>query len=162
MAEVAARTPGADVVVNVQGDQPFVSGAQLEALVSPYLDGRFPEMATIACPLRGDPADPNVVKVVCDVQGRALYFSRAPIPYSPEGDGEYLHHIGLYAFLPRFLQVYAGLPETRLERAEQLEQLRALENGHSIIVTRVDEPVLEVNTPEDLERAASALGTRRA
>ena len=161
VAEVAARTPGVDVVANVQGDQPFVSGEQLEALVSPYLDGRSPEMATIACPLRGDPADPNVVKVVCDGQGRALYFSRAPIPYSPRGDGEYLHHIGLYAFLPEFLQAYAGFQETPLERTEQLEQLRALENGHSIIVTRVEEPVLEVSTPDDLERAASVLGTRR-
>ncbi len=65
-------------------------------------------MATVACPLRGDPADPNIVKVVCDASGRALYFSRAPIPYSFQGDGEYLHHIGLYAFRPEFLQAYGA------------------------------------------------------
>lgn len=160
VAEVAARHPDADVVANVQGDQPFVSRDQLGALIAPFLDGRSPEMATVACPLRGDPADPNVVKVVCDDEARALYFSRAAIPYSFEDDDEYLHHIGLYAFRPDFLQIYARLPETGLERRERLEQLRALASGYPIIVSRVEAPVLEVNTPEDLERAEASLRTR--
>jgi 3-deoxy-manno-octulosonate cytidylyltransferase (CMP-KDO synthetase) len=161
VAEVAGRHPEADVVANVQGDQPFVLREQLEALVAPFSDGRFPVMATVACPLRGDPADPNIVKVVCDAGGRALYFSRAPIPYTFDGDDEYLHHLGLYAFRPDFLQTYSRLPEADLERRERLEQLRALASGHPIIVSRVEESVLEVNTPEDLEQAEALLRARR-
>jgi 3-deoxy-manno-octulosonate cytidylyltransferase (CMP-KDO synthetase) len=151
VAEVAARD-SAEVVANVQGDQPFVTAAQLRALLEPYESGSGPEMSTVACPLRGDPADPNIVKVVCDMNGRALYFSRSPIPHSEDPRAAYLHHLGLYAFRRDFLDVYATLPETDLERRERLEQLRVLAHGHTIVVTRVDEPVQEVNTPDDLER----------
>ena len=161
VAEVAERHPESGVVVNVQGDQPFVSAEQLTALLGPYLAGEAPQMSTLACPLAGglDAADPGVVTVVRDRRGRALYFSRSPIPY---GDGPRLHHLGLYAFRRDALEEYTTLPETELEVRERLEQLRALEHGFEIVVCLTDEPVLEVNTPADLERArAGVVGAPR-
>jgi 3-deoxy-manno-octulosonate cytidylyltransferase (CMP-KDO synthetase) len=160
VAEVAARRPDARVVANVQGDQPLVSQAQLTALLTPYLDGRDPEVTTVACPLRGDPNDPNVVKVVCDDNGRALYFSRSPVPHADEPDEEFLHHLGLYAFRADFLQTYAGLSETALERRERLEQLRALAHGYRLTVTLTDDWSPEVNTPEDVEHVEQLLAAR--
>jgi 3-deoxy-manno-octulosonate cytidylyltransferase (CMP-KDO synthetase) len=156
VAEVAERHPESDVVVNVQGDQPFVSADQLTALLGPYLAGETPQMTTLACPLGEglDAADPGVVTVVRDRRGRALYFSRSPIPY---GDGPRLHHLGLYAFHRDALKEYTALPETELEVRERLEQLRALEHGFEIMVCLTDEAVLEVNTPADLERARAAV-----
>jgi 3-deoxy-manno-octulosonate cytidylyltransferase (CMP-KDO synthetase) len=156
VAEVAERHEDADVVVNVQGDQPFATAAMLSALVGPYVAGETPPMTTLACPLtdRADWDDPNVVKVVCDQRGYALYFSRSPIPYLDEGepvDGR--HHLGLYAFTRETVLRFPSLDETPLERRERLEQLRALEHGIPIRVCDTDRAVLEVNTPEDLERA---------
>jgi 3-deoxy-manno-octulosonate cytidylyltransferase (CMP-KDO synthetase) len=161
IAEVAERYNGIDVVANVQGDQPFVSPEQLTDLLGPYLEGRAPAMTTLACPLDGPRVDdPNVVKVVCDVEGHALYFSRAPIPYSFEDGADFLHHLGLYAFRADFLRESARLRPTELEARERLEQLRALAYGHQIMVCQTNEPVVEVNTPDDLRQAESLL--RRA
>jgi len=105
--------------------------------------------------------DPNVVKVVCDADGRALYFSRAPIPFHrDDGAGFHgaLHHVGLYAYRRATLLRFASLPPTRLEETEKLEQLRALENGIGIGVVVIDgPPPLEVDTPADLERARKAV-----
>ena len=162
VAEVAERHPEADVVVNVQGDQPFATPEMLSALVEPYVRGERPAMTTLASPL--DPAahdDPNSVKVVCDVHGDALYFSRSPIPYLRGEAPELLHHLGLYAFTRVSLLAYPGLPSTPLERAEQLEQLRALEHGVRIRVCRAERSVLEINTPEDLEQARELARTQR-
>jgi 3-deoxy-manno-octulosonate cytidylyltransferase (CMP-KDO synthetase) len=164
VAEVAGRHPDAEVVVNIQGDQPFVTAAMIGALVAPYREGRSPEMTTLACPL-ADPADvddPNIVKVVCDVLGRALYFSRSRIPHAGEGEGSYLHHLGLYAFRRDVLLAFTELPRGALERAERLEQLRALEHGHRIEVRTVTETVLEINTPEDVAVAEELLPTEQA
>jgi 3-deoxy-manno-octulosonate cytidylyltransferase (CMP-KDO synthetase) len=163
VAEVAERHPEADVVVNVQGDQPFATPEMLTALVAPYLEGERPPMTTLACPLK-DPAgheDPNLVKVVRDVEGYALYFSRSPIPHGtgdsmPPG----LHHLGLYAFTRETVLEFPRLEPTPLERQERLEQLRALEHGLRIRVCLTDEQVLEVNTPEDLERARREVQAR--
>ena len=156
VAEVAERRPEFEVVVNVQGDQPFASEAMLNELVAPYVDGERPEMTTLACPLTdpGQRDDPNVVKVVCDRAGYALYFSRSPIPHltEPEPDAT-LHHLGLYAFTRETVLRFPGLEPTPLERFERLEQLRALEHGIRIRVCRTEVPAIEVNTPEDLERA---------
>jgi 3-deoxy-manno-octulosonate cytidylyltransferase (CMP-KDO synthetase) len=156
VAEVAERRQDADVVVNVQGDQPFATPEMLSALVGPYVAGESPAMTTLACPLT-DPAewrDPNVVKVVCNQQGYALYFSRSAIPYLAEDepiDGR--HHLGLYAFTRETVLRFPSLEQTPLERTERLEQLRALEHGIPIRVCATERAVLEVNTPEDLERA---------
>ena len=158
VAEVAARRGDADVVVNVQGDQPFAAPDMLAALVAPYVAGERPEMTTVACPLT-DPAgwnDPNVVKVARAFDGTALYFSRSPIPHGagePGSPVRPLHHLGLYAFTRETLLRFPALEPTPLERLERLEQLRALEHGIRIRVCDVDRPVLEVNTPEDLEQA---------
>jgi 3-deoxy-manno-octulosonate cytidylyltransferase (CMP-KDO synthetase) len=158
VAEVAARHDDADIVVNVQGDQPFVTAEMLTTLVSPYLAGELPPMTTLACPL-ADPAwwtDPNVVKVVRDVNGYALYFSRSSIPHDAmdrASAAKPLHHLGLYAFTRESVLRFPELPPTPLEQQERLEQLRALEYGISIRVCETDRPVLEVNTSDDLERA---------
>lgn len=157
VAKVAERYPEAEVVVNVQGDQPFVTGMMLQQLVTPYLVGRepLPEMTTLACPLsEADYPNPNAVKVICDLNQRALYFSRAPIPYyRHQGPAPVYHHLGLYAFRRDFLTQYASLTPTPLEFCEGLEQLRVLEHGYSIVVCQTETKVLEINTPEDLEMA---------
>ena len=161
VAEVAARHPEMDVVVNVQGDQPFVTARMLEQLVAPYMDGAapLPPMTTLACPLRSeaDYDDPNTVKVICDRNHNALYFSRAPIPYYRNpGEAPVYHHLGLYAFERDFLAQYTQFAPTPLEQCESLEQLRVLEHGHRIRVCHTETPVLEVNTADDLV-AAKAL-----
>lgn len=160
VAEVAERHSDASVVVNIQGDQLFVTPGMLTTLVAPYVIGERPAMATLAAPIN-DPraiSDSNVVKVVCDVRGYALYFSRSPIPYGPETEGsETLHHLGLYAFSRESVLAFPSLEPTPLERREGLEQLRALEHGLAIRVCRVENPVVEVNTPQDLEKAQRLL-----
>ena len=155
----ALGLPPEAVVVNIQGDQPLVEEGPVAGMVELLQAGRF-SMTTCATPL--DPAelhDPNRVKVVVDLQGRALYFSRSPIPYDRDGRmGElgmvHLRHLGLYAYRNRFLQRFVELPVGRLEQVEQLEQLRALENGYSIGVALVDHAPPDVDTPEDLHRVA--------
>lgn len=161
VAEVADRYPDAQVIVNVQGDQPFVTSTMLEQLVGPYLAGQkpLPDMTTLACPLsESDHENPNAVKVICDRKQRALYFSRSPIPYYRHpGPAPVYHHLGLYAFRRDFLTQYANLVPTPLEFCEGLEQLRVLEHGYSIVVCQTDTKVLEINTPEDLEAAQAQI-----
>lgn len=155
VAEVAEQYPNMVAVANVQGDQPFVTPEMLTQLVKPYLQGELPEMTTLACPLaEEDYPNPNSVKVICDQNNRALYFSRSPIPYYRNpGSAPVFHHLGLYAFRRDFLKTYAQLAPTPLEQCEALEQLRVLEHGHSILVCPTQSKVLEVNTPEDLKQA---------
>lgn len=156
VAEVATRYPEMDVVVNVQGDQPFVTPAMLTELVRPYLEGESPEMTTLACPLDQKTGydDPNVVKVICDRHQHALYFSRSAIPhYRHSKIAPVYHHLGLYAFRRDFLAEYADLTPTPLEQCEALEQLRVLEHGFKIRVCHSEKMTLEVNTAEDLEAA---------
>jgi 3-deoxy-manno-octulosonate cytidylyltransferase (CMP-KDO synthetase) len=167
VAEVAERHPEADVVANVQGDQPFATPEMLTALVDPYVSGEKPPMTTLACPLV-DPAwwnDPNVVKVVRGMDDCALYFSRSSIPYGAADEGSAvkpLHHLGLYAFTRDTVLRFPTLSPTPLERQERLEQLRALEHGIRIRVCDTDWPVLEVNTPEDLATAERLLRDKAA
>lgn len=164
IAEVAAGLD-AEVVVNVQGDLPFLDPSYVEAALG-ALEAGAPDagpapMATLATPLLpGEAARSQVVKVVCDRHGSALYFSRSPIP---SGSDEGLRHIGLYAYRREFLLELAGWEPTPLERAEKLEQLRVLENGHRIQVARVDakESMIEVDTPEDLRRVRQLLAAGR-
>ena len=175
VAEVA-RALSAEIVVNLQGDLPLLEPAHVEAAldclnVAPADPGEpaTPQMATLATPLGRDEVDrPQVVKVVRDVRGDALYFSRSPIPWelsqeSERGGGAIgLRHIGLYAYRRTFLLELANLAPTPLERAERLEQLRVLEHGHRIRVAIVEagESMIEVDTPEDLERARALLEAR--
>ncbi len=156
VAEVATRYPEYAVVVNVQGDQPFVTSQMLQELVAPYQEGELPEMTTLACPLDRDTGygDSNVVKVVCGQQQQALYFSRSPIPfYRNPIEVPVFHHLGLYAFRQDFLETYTRLPSTPIEQCEGLEQLRVLEHGYTIRVCQTAKAVVEVNTLEDLLKA---------
>jgi len=155
----ANRTIGARFVLNVQADEPLVSRAQLLALAE-LVQGDAP-LATLATRFQRpeDFANPNQVKVVTDIRGRALYFSRAPIPFARERagqvDGAWLaahgcyKHLGLYAYHADFLQRFTTLPPGRLEQIEKLEQLRALENGAAIAVGLTDDPSVGVDTLED-------------
>ena len=163
VGEVAERWPDAEVIANVQGDQPFVDRAQLEALMRPWAgEGERPDMSTIAAPLQpGAGADPNVVKVLCDLRSDALYFSRADVPFRRSaGPAPVFHHIGLYAFSREFLARLRALEGTPLEEREGLEQLRALEHGARIRVTVTDASVIEINTPADLDAAEAWLTGR--
>lgn len=159
LAEAAQKLGlgAADWVVNVQGDEPEADAAMVDALVhTAWADPDAP-MATLAFET-ADPneyADPNVVKVVTDRKGRALYFSRAPIPCRRDAAREplrFLKHLGLYAYRADFLQTFAALPPTPLEITERLEQLRALEYGYAIRVGTSPKDSGGIDTPEDLAR----------
>lgn len=163
VATVATRYPDMDIVINLQGDEPFIKPKMLEQLVSPYLQGENPEMTTLAYKLdmTKEFNDPGVVKVITDLKGNALYFSRSPIPYLRNNSQNILpvyHHIGLYGFKRDFLLQYTKLPQTPLEIAEALEQLRALEHGYKIRVCLTEERTLEINTQEDLTKAENFSG----
>jgi 3-deoxy-manno-octulosonate cytidylyltransferase (CMP-KDO synthetase) len=162
VAEVAAASD-CEIIVNVQGDLPLLDPRWIDLLVERITADPTIGMATIAVPVRSreELLDPNAVKVVCDSSGRALYFSRAPIPFhrdDPAGFGGTLHHVGLYAYRRATLLRFAALAPAPLEQTEKLEQLRALENGIGIGVVVIDDrPPLEVDTPADLERARAAV-----
>lgn len=155
VAAVAAQFPEADVVINLQGDEPFIKPRMLEQLVAPYLAGDTPEMTTVAYPLSPDRYnEPGAVKVITDLAGNALYFSRSPIPYYRVlHEAPVYNHMGLYAFRRDFLMLYPTLPQTPLELTECLEQLRVLEHGYKIRVCLTEEKTLEINTPEEYELA---------
>jgi 3-deoxy-manno-octulosonate cytidylyltransferase (CMP-KDO synthetase) len=155
VAEVAARLE-ANLIVNVQGDEPLVDPAAIDAAVEPLAADPAIPMGTLAAPCEevADLANPNIVKVVMDRAGFALYFSRLPIPFVREGRAETTkyRHIGLYVYRREFLLALAKLPPTPLEQAEKLEQLRVLEHGHKIRVVIVDKASPGVDTVEDLRK----------
>jgi len=153
-AHAARQLQHADVVVNVQGDEPLLAAEAIEQLLTAFADPTV-QMATLARPLAsGEFTNPNVVKVVSDVRGDALYFSRAPIPHQRGGGQPPMAraHVGIYGFHAAFLQAFTQLPPTPLEQAEKLEQLRVLEHGYRIRVVHTDYHAVGVDTPEDLER----------
>jgi 3-deoxy-manno-octulosonate cytidylyltransferase (CMP-KDO synthetase) len=157
VAEVA-RSLEADVVVNIQGDEPFIQPGMIDEVVAPLADDVEIPLCTAMHEVidRGDFSNPNVVKVVVDEAGFALYFSRSLIPYPRNAQGHRVfEHIGIYAYRRDFLLEFAQLAPTPLERSESLEQLRALEHGRRIRVVLTRQPYvpLSVDTPEDLEKA---------
>lgn len=162
---LAARVmlPRPTLVVNLQGDEPLIEPAAIEALVHAMNEGGS-EMATMARPLdAGEWARPEVVKVVTDRNGNALYFSRAPIPARLEPGPSPLAraHVGMYAYTPAFLERFAALEPGRLEKEERLEQLRALEHGYRIRVVETTYRGFGVDTPQDLERARALMASGR-
>jgi len=168
IAEVAAGLPS-ELIVNVQGDEPLIDPAMIEAAVKPLLDNPTIPMGTLKTPLTSleEYCNPNVVKVVTDRQGFALYFSRAPIPHPRDFVNELdtrwrelasAKHVGLYVYRRDFLQRFPTLAPTPLEEQEKLEQLRALEHGYRIYVAETAHAVQGVDTPEDLERVRQLLG----
>jgi 3-deoxy-manno-octulosonate cytidylyltransferase (CMP-KDO synthetase) len=156
LAEVASSLRS-DLVVNVQGDEPEIDAGLIDQAVQTLIDRPDCPVATIASPLSPDedPADPNLVKIVLDLHGRALYFSRALIPHRRPGGAASgagpLKHVGLYAYRREFLLAYIDLPATPLEKAEQLEQLRILEHGHGIAVAIGHAAHHGIDTPEQYE-----------
>lgn len=154
-AAVAERYPHMDVVINLQGDEPFIKPQMLEQLVAPFLAGENPDMTTLAYPLTAEKYhEAGTVKVITDLRNNAIYFSRAPIPYYRTEHRAAVHnHMGLYAFRRDFLMHYKTLPPTPLELTESLEQLRVLEHGYKIRVCYTQDKTLEINTPEEYEQA---------
>ncbi|MFH1478949.1 MAG: 3-deoxy-manno-octulosonate cytidylyltransferase [Candidatus Omnitrophota bacterium] len=146
------------IVVNIQADEPFIHPTMIDEVVSPLLKDKSIHMSTLCHKIknREELLDPNVVKVVVDRSGLALYFSRSPIPYDRNNSLKttgYYKHIGLYAYTRDFLFTFKSLPQSRLEKIERLEQLRALENGYNIKVSETRFDTVGIDTPEDLERA---------
>lgn len=166
----ANREIGAETVVNVQADEPLVTGDQIDTLFALLEKGA--EMSTLGIPLNDSDrfVDPNQVKIVRAADGRALYFSRAPIPWFRESGGRLmptdadpgtiLGHLGLYGYRAGFLEKFVALPPSPLERIEKLEQLRALENGARIDVGLTEEHTLGVDTPGDVGRLEEILSTK--
>jgi len=150
------------IVLNIQGDEPLLRAEWLDHLVQPLLDDPAVDMSTLRTPI-ADPrelADPNVVKVVCREDSTALYFSRSRIPFPRHGDAPAFKHVGLYGYRRRYLLRLAGLPASALERAESLEQLRALEAGALIAVPCCDIETIAVDRPQDIARVEAVLRSR--
>jgi 3-deoxy-manno-octulosonate cytidylyltransferase (CMP-KDO synthetase) len=170
IAEVA-RNVKCNIVVNVQGDEPLIHPDMVDTAISPLLIDPAVPMGTLCKQIinREEVFDPNVVKVVFDTQGFALYFSRAPIPWNRDRwaekksfsdmtlDNAIYKHIGLYVYRRDFLLHYAGLQQTALEAVEKLEQLRALEHGHRIKVTTTEHESFGVDIPDDLSKILQRL-----
>jgi len=156
VAEVASADNAA-VIVNIQGDEPMIDPQAIDAAALALANDDQLPMATLSKRIE-DPieiSNPNVVKVVSDPAGNAIYFSRFGIPYDREGKSVHYKHIGLYVYQREFLLGYSSLPVGPLEQAEKLEQLRAIENGYRVRVIETEYESLGVDTPEDLERVTA-------
>jgi 3-deoxy-manno-octulosonate cytidylyltransferase (CMP-KDO synthetase) len=158
--EVSSREP-ADVYINVQGDEPLVRAEHLAALLQ-VMDNPEAQVGTLMTPAGAeDIQNPNAVKVVVDLNGRALYFSRATIPFDRDRiQPRYFKHLGLYAYRKDALDRFVNLPESALEKSERLEQLRFLENGIPIYVAETAHDSVGVDTEEDFQRVLEILQKR--
>ena len=162
VAEVAAHVEG-EVFVNVQGDAPLLDPAAMDTAIGALLEEPVASISTVATAIKtpGDIMDPNVVKTVLDFDGNALYFSRAPIPWVRDTGNKiqvrHLKHLGLYVFQRDALLEYPTLPQGELEKIEQLEQLRWMENGWKIRVAEVEHDAVSVDVPEDVARVEKLL-----
>lgn len=177
------------IVVNIQGDEPMISGLMIDGLITALLEEKEAQMATLIKKIKdtSEIFDPNIVKVVLDRKGYAIYFSRSPIPYdrrrmmdeardikdkilslihhepaAPSFETVYYKHIGLYAYTKDFLFTFINLPMSKLEKAEKLEQLRALENGFKIKTVETEFDTIGVDTPLDLKRVKKLLENKNA
>jgi 3-deoxy-manno-octulosonate cytidylyltransferase (CMP-KDO synthetase) len=165
VAEVAIHIP-AEIYVNVQGDEPLIDPATVDAVVHALLDEDSAQIATPCAAITkpNDIMDPNIVKVVRDFDGNGLYFSRAPIPWVRDTgvavDARHWKHIGVYGYRRDALLEFPTLPPGELERVEQLEQLRWLENGFHIAVVETDYDAVSVDVPADIERVEKILRER--
>ncbi len=170
VAEVARRLPNVDIIVNVQGDEPELSGESIDRVIGLLEADPQAVMSTLATPIRSrnQLEDPACVKVVFDSRGRALYFSRSPIPCPRQWEEALLaakpphfyQHVGLYAYRREFLLQLAEMPQSAKETVEKLEQLRVLDAGYSILVGVVDEPTFGIDTPADYRAFVEKLRRR--
>ncbi len=155
----AVKGRDADIIVNVQGDEPLIRGDMIDALFTAFETERL-DMATLCTQLtdRSEMENPSIVKVVRDRNGFALYFSRSPIPFQRNAATMPIYkHVGIYGFSRSFLETFVALPHGELEQTESLEQLRVLEAGDKIKVLEVDYEGISVDTPDDLARAEARL-----
>jgi 3-deoxy-manno-octulosonate cytidylyltransferase (CMP-KDO synthetase) len=169
IAEIA-NDLSCEILINVQGDLPLIEPGMISEVLHPLITDPTVKMSTLRQPVTdaADIASPHVVKVVVDKNGDALYFSRAAIPFRRDGGTDVASgfsrtiykHIGLYGFRRDFVLTFAALPQTPLEQAESLEQLRALEHGYRIRTVATRYESIEVDTPEDLERVRQLMATR--
>ncbi len=181
IAEVAQAMPEVDVFVNVQGDEPEIDPAAIDAVAQALIDCPSADMSTVGTPIRNESIlqDPSNVKIVMagdpkTGQGRAVYFSRSVVPHNRDGNTHdgidpsifsaeppiYWHHLGLYAYRREFLEWFASQPPSLLETTERLEQLRAIESGKHIAVTQVDHAAPGIDTQADLDAFAQRVATR--
>lgn len=168
IAEVAT-TLKADIVVNLQADEPEINPSHLDRVAELLIEGGDGDMATLGCEFQtpGQVADPNIVKVITDSFGRAVYFSRSVIPYDRQAGGVgplqyYMRHIGVYAYRREFLLELTALPQAPLEKIERLEQLRAIENGYTVLVGQVEHPCDGIDTPQQYEQFVKRYKSRPA
>jgi len=154
----AVRDVQADIIVNLQADEPEIDPANIEKVAALLANNPDADMATLIAPFETveQVANPNIVKCVIDTRGRALYFSRSPVPYNRQAGGiglasDYWRHLGIYGYRRDFLMKFTQLPDSFLETTEKLEQLRALENGFTILTANVDRVWDGVDTPEQYE-----------
>jgi 3-deoxy-manno-octulosonate cytidylyltransferase (CMP-KDO synthetase) len=161
IAEAVSGRGDAELVINVQGDEPLLSGRNVDLLVEGMRERPEMPIGTLCRPLEAERADdPNAVKVVRDLKQRALYFSRSAVPFPRDRQvacAAWKLHLGIYAFRPEALTTFVKLPVSELEKAEALEQLRALENGIEILVLDAPDPAFGVDTEEDLRRVEAIL-----
>jgi len=171
VAEVARTLPMAEIIVNLQGDEPEIDPAAIDRLAALLRDNPTASMATLATPIRSREAleDPACVKVVFDNAGRAMYFSRSPIPHPREWNealltatpATFFQHIGIYAYRRDLLLRFANLPMGRTEQIEKLEQLRILEQGETILIGEIAQPTRGIDTPADYAAFVERLNGQR-
>ena len=163
----AVKNIKADIIVNIQGDEPLIRPQVIDALARALKNDRDCPMATVIkkIDVASEVDDPNVVKVVIDKNKRAIYFSRAAIPFRRDqksaDEGGYYKHIGLYAYTKAFLKIFVKLPKSRLEQTEKLEQLRVLEAGYRIKTVETQFETIGVDTPEDLPKIEALIKEKR-
>lgn len=152
----AAASLDAEIIVNVQGDEPFQDKKSLSDLVAVFEDDQV-QVASLMTPISGDALiqNPNIVKVVTDFDNFSLYFSRSPIPFQRNNNSQpnYFRHIGIYAYKKSLLMKFTGWEKSALEKAEMLEQLRLLENGYRVKMVETSHQAVAIDVPEDLEKA---------
>jgi len=157
IAEIARENPDMEIIVNVQGDEPLISPESIDGAINALISDKNADISTLIREIpeqeKEEILNPNIVKVVTDNEGKALYFSRAAIPYERvAGETKFYAHIGLYAYRRESLLKMTELPQTNLEKAECLEQLRALQNGMTIKTVVVDYKPIGIDTEEDVEK----------
>lgn len=161
-AEKLNLAPGA-IVVNIQGDEPLIEPETVEKLVAPMAEDASLQMSTLSYRIRNpeETQSPNIVKVVSDREGFAMYFSRSVIPFSEGNEGVFYKHIGLYAYRKSFLLRFSRMAPSELEKRERLEQLRAMENGFKIKVIESDSDPVEVDVPEDIQKVITQMRKKK-
>lgn len=159
----AAASLDADIIVNVQGDEPFQDSSSLSDLIAVFADPQV-EVASLMSPIKGQDLihNPNIVKVVVDAKGFSLYFSRSPVPYPRDESSKpvYFRHIGIYAYKKELLMAFTGWEKSPLEKIEMLEQLRLLENGYKVKMVKTEHQAVAIDVPEDLEKALAYYDAR--